>query len=435
MEYLRQAGVKAFERSANREAAAAFEQALNAIEHLPQTRKVTEQTVDLCLAMRPCVTPLGDMKRLLASVDRAAALTDSLGNNPRREALICGYQAAALTNLGRTEEASSLARRGWSTAQSLDDPLLRVCTRFFLGQTQVRLAMFREAIETFERDVGLSTDRLIELAARSSTGGTLDARSALSSQLFTNFECSFAYAELGAFDAAVERAEEVERIAQAVGLVYFRALAEMARGGPRLQRGETSVAIPFLERSLQLGENADFPGAIILAACGLGQAYNLTERAQDSIALLERAWGLAEAGGFLHFGAICLMHLADAYSLTGQQTKALATIDRALTVGREGGFRAREAWALYLQGNILGRGPEADTAAARHAHQASLTLADELGMRPLSAHCHLGLGQLHATLGDAAKAREHLERALALYREMGMQHWPEQAEAALRAVN
>ena len=187
VEYLRQAGVRAFERSANREAASAFEQALLAIAHLPQTRETIEQTVDLCLAMRPCVTPLGDMKRLLATVERAAPLIASLGN-PRREALINGYHAAALTNLGRTQEALTLAVRGLSIAESQDDPLLRVSSRYFMGQALVRTGAYRDAIENFARNAGPSTDRLIQLAASPSMG-TLEARSALTSLLFTKVDC------------------------------------------------------------------------------------------------------------------------------------------------------------------------------------------------------------------------------------------------------
>ena len=57
--------------------------------------------------------------------------------------------------------------------------------------------------------------------------------------------------------------------------------------------------------------------------------------------------------------------------------------------------------------------------------------ADELGMRPLVAHCHLGLGSLDRHIGDGAKARQHLTTATALYREMGMAFWLEKAEAVL----
>jgi hypothetical protein len=50
-------------------------------------------------------------------------------------------------------------------------------------------------------------------------------------------------------------------------------------------------------------------------------------------------------------------------------------------------------------------------------------------MRPLVAHCHLGLGKLAHRTGDQAKAAEHLANAKAMYREMGMSFWLEKAEA------
>ena len=71
---------------------------------------------------------------------------------------------------------------------------------------------------------------------------------------------------------------------------------------------------------------------------------------------------------------------------------------------------------------------------AEDLYSQCLARAEMLGMRPLSAHCHLGLGQLYVALGDAPKARERLEQALLRYREMGMQLWLEQAESALRAL-
>ena len=433
VDYLRQAGVKAFERSANREAASAFEQALLAIAQLPQTRETIEQTVDLCLAIRPCVTPLADMKRLLATVERAAPLIASLGN-PRREALVNGYHSGALTNLGRTQEALALALQGLSIAESLDDPLLRVSSHFFMGQTQNRIGAFRDAIKNFESDIGLSTDRLIELATgKSTTDGTLDARSALTSLLFTKVECSFVYADLGDFNNAMSRAKEAQQIAQGAGLVYFHAMAEMSCGIAHVFRGEVSLAIPFLQRSLGLGNDADFPGAIIHAGWGLGHAYNLTKRAPEAVPMLERAWGMAESGGFLNFGANCLMNLADAYSLTGQDARARETIDRALNIVRDAGYRALEARALYFLGKILGHGPE--SAAALQAYQAAIAIAPELGMRPLVAHCHLGMGQSHQAIRHLSEAKAMFLQATELYRQMDMQFYLQQAEEALNAIH
>jgi len=52
-------------------------------------------------------------------------------------------------------------------------------------------------------------------------------------------------------------------------------------------------------------------------------------------------------------------------------------------------------------------------------------------MRPLVAHCHLGLGKLHRRMGKREEAREHLTTATAMYREMDMRFWLEKAEAEL----
>ena len=67
-------------------------------------------------------------------------------------------------------------------------------------------------------------------------------------------------------------------------------------------------------------------------------------------------------------------------------------------------------------------------------YQQALTLAEKLGMRPLQAHCHRGLGTVYATAGQRAQARTKLSTAMALYRAMDMTFWLPQTEAALAQV-
>ena len=91
--------------------------------------------------------------------------------------------------------------------------------------------------------------------------------------------------------------------------------------------------------------------------------------------------------------------------------------------------RGHEAWALCLLGEVVVQHnpPEVEQAAA-HYRQA---LAEELGMHPLQAHCHLGLGTLYAKTGQQEQARAELSAAIELYRAMDMTFWLPQAEAAL----
>jgi hypothetical protein len=93
-----------------------------------------------------------------------------------------------------------------------------------------------------------------------------------------------------------------------------------------------------------------------------------------------------------------------------------------------------EAWAMYLlaESEDVSRGNQA--AETRSGYLSALRCSEDLGMRPVAAHCHMGLGKLYASLGDKVTAQSELQTALSMYHEMDMQHWPDQAQHALRAL-
>jgi tetratricopeptide (TPR) repeat protein len=109
----------------------------------------------------------------------------------------------------------------------------------------------------------------------------------------------------------------------------------------------------------------------------------------------------------------------------GRIDEAASHAREALALTRRLGARGAEAHALCLAGDVASAGGGGD---AESCYREALALAGELGMRPLVAHCHLGLGKHARLLGKREQAREHLTIAAALYREMGMGFWLEQAE-------
>jgi tetratricopeptide (TPR) repeat protein len=127
--------------------------------------------------------------------------------------------------------------------------------------------------------------------------------------------------------------------------------------------------------------------------------------------------------------------IADAMPLLTQaMEEARALAEHALALARQHEERGNQAYALRLLGEIAARRepPERDQAEA-HYRQA-LTQANELGMRPLQAHCRRGLGMLYATVGQREPARAELAAAITLYRPMAMTFWLPQTEAALAQV-
>ena len=122
--------------------------------------------------------------------------------------------------------------------------------------------------------------------------------------------------------------------------------------------------------------------------------------------------------------------LSEAYLLTGRSEEGLALTERALKISdaRQRSFRAL---VLQLRGEIAARRDSPETERAEHSYHEALALAAELGMRPLQAHCHVGLGGLCARSGRQEQARDHLSAAVDLYRAMQMTFWLPQVESAL----
>ena len=55
-------------------------------------------------------------------------------------------------------------------------------------------------------------------------------------------------------------------------------------------------------------------------------------------------------------------------------------------------------------------------------------------MRPLAAHCNLGLSKLYLRTAKPKEAQEHLAAATTMYSEMGMTYWLEKAAAEIREL-
>ena len=128
--------------------------------------------------------------------------------------------------------------------------------------------------------------------------------------------------------------------------------------------------------------------------------------------------------------ALFTAFLSEAHLFARHHEGARPLAQQALDLARSSHERAHEAWALRLFGEIHAQDdPPKAGIAETHYHQA-LALAETLGMRPLVAHCHLGLGKLYRRTGDRAKAAEHMMTASAMYREMDMGFWLAQAETA-----
>jgi tetratricopeptide (TPR) repeat protein len=201
-----------------------------------------------------------------------------------------------------------------------------------------------------------------------------------------------------------------------------------------LRQGDLPRALPLLERAVGIGHEADLPVYFSQMAAALGAAYTLAGRVADAVPLLTQAIEQTIAMERVDSQVLCSLSLGEAQMLARRLEEAQALAERAQALAREHQERGNEAYALRLLGDIAARrdAPVVEQAEAYY-HQA-LALADALGMRPLQAHCHLGLGTWYLQRDQRQQAHTALTTAVDLYRAMDMTFWLPQAEAALTQV-
>jgi tetratricopeptide (TPR) repeat protein len=163
----------------------------------------------------------------------------------------------------------------------------------------------------------------------------------------------------------------------------------------------------------------------------LGVAYILDGHVAVGLALVEQGVEQEVVSERPRNLVPVIAHLSEAYLLAGRLEDARQRAEQAIDLARQYQQRGNQAWALWLLGESMARqvSPEGEPAVG-HYRQA-LALAEELGMRPLQAHCQRGLGTLYAAIGQWEQARITLSTAIELYRAMGMIFWLPQTEAAL----
>jgi len=170
-------------------------------------------------------------------------------------------------------------------------------------------------------------------------------------------------------------------------------------------------------------------------ASALGAAQTLRGLVADAVMLLEEAREQAITRKLLFGHTVSVVHLGEAYLRADRIDEAIEVAQHAVHLARNYKERGNEAYALRLLGDIVAHRQPPEVEEAETHYRQALALAEELGMRPLQAHCHLGLGTLYAKTGHWEQARAALTTAIDLYRTMDMTFWLPQAEATLALVS
>lgn len=414
--YLRQAGNKAVERPANREAFALFEQALEVLKHIPEDRDTLEQAIDIRFDMRNALQPLGDRGPIFECLREAERLATSLGDQ-RRLGWVQSYLTDHYWISGQPGNAAATGERALGIARKLSDLSMQVVTNLPLGLLYHTSGDYRRAMAYFKWNV----DHL--------QGSLLQDRFGLF-VLPSSFSRSFlawAHAELGEFAQGAIIGEEGVCIAEAADHPFSSGYAHLGMGVLLLRKGDLPRAIFEFERSLAMGAFAEIPVGYAYVAFHLGYALALAGRSAEGLPMLEKTIALAESKGFVARHSLRLAYVGEAYLLAGRTEEAGEAAAHALRLAHTHNERANQAYALRVLGEVEARRGKPSEAEARMRD--ALALAQELGMRPLLAHCHWSLARALEGAGSNRIAGAQRETASAQFRSMDMSFWAQQVEA------
>jgi len=356
---------------------------------------------------------------MLVFLRQAETLAEALGDR-RRLGQVAAFIAYHCTLMGDYHQTIVLAQQTLASAEALGDFSLQVQGNFYLGQAYHSLGDYRRAIDLLRSNVTSLTGELLYKRIHGSSLLSVASRSPLVRCL----------AELGECVEAISLGEEAVRIAETANHLDMFVTACSCVAAAYLRKGDFSRPIPLLERGLELCRTGVNPRAFAGLAAALGTAYARAGRAGEALPLLAQAVESTVLRQAFR-SATPFLWVSEAYLLTGDLEEASQFARRALEHARAHHERGNQAWALWLLGEIVARREPSEVESAVTSFHQALALARELGMRPLQAHCHRGLGTLYARVGRQEPAGTELSAAIALYRAMEMTCWLPQAEAAL----
>jgi len=371
--------------------------------------------IDLRFDLRGVLIPLGRFERAVERLAEAEAVAEALGDQ-RRLGRISAYLGASFRSLGEHARSIACGLRALGIAATFDDFALQVTANCYLGEVYADVADYPRAIQHLawngERVAG---DQLYESFGVAGLPAVL-SRAFLAQVL----------ADQGAFPAGRLHGSEALTIAEAAQQPFSLIIARWGLGYLYVEQGETDTAIPLLEQGVEMAERLSIAAWAGTLMPTLGYAYAVAGRIHEAIPLLEE--GLKRLVATRRGHALFTARLGHVYLSARRANEASQLAADALSTTRRRGERGYEARALHILGEIVGYADVPDLDTAIHHQREALAIAQELSMRPLAAHCHVGLAKLYRRTAQRELAQEHFTTAMTMYREMDMRFWLKKAE-------
>jgi tetratricopeptide (TPR) repeat protein len=330
-------------------------------------------------------------------------------------------QSTHFRRLGDYGQAIAAARRALALATAGGDVILQALANLYIGLGYAARGDYRQAIDCLRQTVAS-----LDGARHHERFGQLFLPAVTSRVCL-----AVCHAELGMFAEGRALGAEGIRIAEAVAHPGSLMWAYLEIGLLFVRQGDLRGATSLLAQAMGICHEVGLSGWRSPIAAVLGAAYTLGGRVADGMSLLTQALE-GSAAASASYQTLCRLSMGEAQARAGRLEEAHVCAETVLAYTRIHQARGYQAYALRLLGDIAARRDPPEILLADGLYRQALALADDLGMRPLQAHCHRGLGLLYAATGQ--RARVELLSARTMYQAMAMAFWLPEIEAVLAQV-
>ena len=412
--YARLAADEAGARSAHRQVIELHQQAIYALGHMPTARETLLAEIELRQGLRNAQLAVGDLDQIPVNMRRALMIAEMLDDDPWR-AWVTGALAHYHWSTRDLAQGFTVGQRALDISERTADAHLVAHARFVVGEVHWARGEYETAVELFRKNLAIVTNDVPRGLAHGPVILSVINRRWLAQSL----------AELGSFGTAMADGRDAVRIAETMDHPFSLANALNGLGTVMLRSGRFIEALGLFERNVEICRAFSFRTQLAWCLPTLAAAYAYAGRGAEACSIINASRPGPVRPSFRS------VFLAEGALAARALPEAREHAEAALALSREQMGGGDEAWSLYLLGAIDARDEPASATNSEGNYLHGLARAEQLGMRPLIAHCHLGLGKLHRSAGERERAHEHFARAVAMYREMDMRFWLEQAEAAV----
>ncbi len=416
--FLERAGTEAAGRGASLEAMTCFEQALDALDHLPPEPARQRQRFDLHHRALYDLYRLGRFDEALERGRLAEPLAREIGDEHAGYILVA--RAYTLATVARYADSIDAGEQVLAIARRTASLPLEVWSRLVLMRALYAIGRYPRVVELARWVLAaLAVVPLRETLIAAPLFPAVRARTWL----------ALALSRTGHLAEAVEIAGEAVGLADAVGDRGERAWALYCLARVLMTQGDYGQAVVHLEQTLALYAAAPVASAVprSLAALALAQTY--LGRADQAIELLERATREAEGSRALYGHSTIFVHASVAHLLGGRRDEAARAAAQALALTRERGERGEEAWALLVSADVAAAQEPPDVDGAIALYRDGLAVTRDLAIESLEARSLLGIATVYDRAGRREESRAAATRAVELFGRLGIRFWRDRAAA------